>query len=95
MRYLRAKMLAEASAAFGRWLVLDAKHVSSIMEIEYLKLREEADPAHLAEIFRVTISGGAAWYRAGDDPQTLVARANQLLVAAKQNGRNQICAEGA
>ncbi len=95
MRYLQGMARAEATAAFRRAVALDAGHVPSIMELEYLKLRESAEPATLAAPFRVTVSGGAAWYRPGDGSQSLLDRADQLLQAAKQNGRNQVCVEGA
>jgi PleD family two-component response regulator len=85
--------LAEAATDFGRALERDADHVPSIMELEYLKLRQTLEPAVLAEPFRITLSGGAAWYRAGDTARTLLERADQQLGEAKQNGRNRIQVE--
>jgi RNA polymerase sigma-70 factor (ECF subfamily) len=90
LRQLGAGELAQASAAFQRALEQDADHVPSIMELEYLKLRQTLEPASLAEPFRITVSGGAAWYRAGDTAKTLLDRADTLLGQAKQNGRDQI-----
>ena len=94
LRRLAAGELAEAAADFGRALERDADHVPSIMELEYLKLRQTLAPAVLAEPFRITLSGGAAWYRPGDTAKSLLERADQLLAEAKQNGRNQIRVEG-
>jgi RNA polymerase sigma factor (sigma-70 family) len=90
LRQLGAGELAEAAADFQRALEQDADHVPSVMELEYLKLRQTLEPASLAEPFRITVSGGAAWYRAGDTAKTLLDRADALLGQAKQNGRNQI-----
>ncbi len=40
---------------------------------------------------RVTISGGLAQLEAKDKPETLIARADELLYRAKKAGRNRIC----
>jgi diguanylate cyclase len=42
---------------------------------------------------RVTISLGVATLRKGDTPQTLIARADGCLYAAKRNGRNRVICE--
>lgn len=42
---------------------------------------------------RVTISIGAAVLRPGDNPQTLIERADACLYAAKRNGRNRVIGE--
>jgi diguanylate cyclase (GGDEF)-like protein len=94
LRHAEAGNLAEAAAAFQRALEQDADHVPSIMELEYLKLRQTLEPAVLDEPFRITVSGGAAWYRPGDTAKSLLERADQQLGEAKQNGRNQIQIEG-
>ena len=42
------------------------------------------------ETFGVTISGGIAWYRQEDTPESLTTRADQCLYLAKNSGRDQI-----
>jgi diguanylate cyclase len=42
---------------------------------------------------RVTISLGVAQLRGGDSPQSLIARADACLYAAKRNGRNRVICE--
>ena len=42
---------------------------------------------------RVTITLGVASLRKGDSPQTLIARADACLYAAKRNGRNRVICE--
>jgi diguanylate cyclase len=41
----------------------------------------------------VTISLGVATMQNGDTPQTLIARADACLYAAKHNGRNRVICE--
>jgi len=41
-------------------------------------------------IGRVTVSGGIACYRAGENPWTLMRRADSCLFAAKRHGRNRV-----
>jgi diguanylate cyclase len=42
---------------------------------------------------RATISIGVATLRAGDNPQSLIGRADACLYAAKRNGRNRVISE--
>ncbi|MFL9941686.1 GGDEF domain-containing protein [Paraburkholderia graminis] len=42
---------------------------------------------------RVTTSAGIARYRPGEDLRALLARADQLLYAAKRAGRNRVVGE--
>jgi PleD family two-component response regulator len=90
LQHLRANELAEAAQAFKGALEQDAKHVPSIMELEYLKLRQILDPTRLAEPFRITVSGGVVWYPEENTAESLLERADQCLGLAKHNGRNEI-----
>jgi diguanylate cyclase (GGDEF)-like protein len=90
LQHLSANELAEAALSFQAAIEQDANHVPSIMELEFLKLRQTLDRDRLDEPFRITVSGGAAWYREGDTAESLLDRADQCLGLAKQSGRNQI-----
>ncbi len=39
---------------------------------------------------RVTFSAGVAAWDAGEDPESLLSRADQALYRAKENGRNRV-----
>ncbi|WP_294948915.1 diguanylate cyclase [Sulfurivirga sp.] len=56
------------------------------------KLRREVERAFLADeaLPPVTISLGLTCYRLGESPAQMVRRADELLYAAKQAGRNQV-----
>jgi diguanylate cyclase (GGDEF)-like protein len=95
MAYLRGGKLAEAAEAaesFTKALEQDREHVPSIMELEYLKLRQalSAGPAEKNAPLGVTVSGGVAWYEEKDTPESLLERAAGYVALAKRRGRNQI-----
>jgi diguanylate cyclase (GGDEF)-like protein len=54
---------------------------------------EDAAFEHDRQTLKVTISVGVTELAAGDSLQTLVERADALLIRAKQGGRNRVCAE--
>jgi diguanylate cyclase len=47
--------------------------------------------AGIAQQLSITVSGGVAMARDGDEPETLVARADAALYEAKSTGRNRVC----
>lgn len=87
--------LEGAESAFRVALESDPDHVPSIMEIEYLKKRRDLavrkDPS---EPLSFTISGGLAYRRDSDTPESLLRRVDARLALAKENGRDQIRGEG-
>ena len=87
---LRAGQIAKASEAFRAALEGDADHTPTIMELAYLDVRNSLSAAQLKETFRVALSGGVSLYRAGDSPETLIARADAALGRVKQAGGNQL-----
>src|SRR5579859_3881274 len=72
LRCLQAGELEPAHEAFRSALVRDARHVPTIMELEYLALLTTLPTARLDETFRLTLSGGVSMYRADDTPQALI-----------------------
>jgi diguanylate cyclase len=42
----------------------------------------------------ITISAGVAQYVSGEDPLSLIARADRALYASKQGGRNRVTVDG-
>ena len=87
--------MVRASDAVVRWggeefLVLapetaleDAVQVAELIRRQIAKLP-------LGEAHRVTVSIGVAAHRTGDDPESLVARADAALYMAKRSGRNAV-----
>jgi PleD family two-component response regulator len=55
--------------------------------------RQTKDAAALAEPVRITLTGGLAWHQPDDTADSLIARADKLLEAAKAAGRNRIGTE--
>ena len=51
---------------------------------------ESLDIETLGGSGKVTVSGGVEQCSSSDEPATLLARSDELLYAAKDNGRNQI-----
>lgn len=92
MTHLWDNRLTEAAHAFTKALEQDKEHVPSIMELEYLKLRQTlgTEQAEKNTSLSVTVSGGVVWYKDGDTPESLLERAAEYLALAKQRGRNQI-----
>lgn len=56
------------------------------------RLRHAVGDEKIAEL-NVTISGGVATAKDGEDPQTIIARVDKALYYAKQAGRNRICVD--
>lgn len=56
------------------------------------RLRVAIERETVAET-RITISGGVACAKEGEDPQTLIARVDKALYYAKESGRNRVCAD--
>jgi diguanylate cyclase (GGDEF)-like protein len=54
------------------------------LQIKNLRMRLSGKPVH------ITVSGGIAIHSAGESLEKLIARADQMMYQAKQNGRDQI-----
>jgi PleD family two-component response regulator len=53
-------------------------------------VRRQVAKLPLGDAHRTTISIGVATHRVGDDPSSLVARADAALYMAKRSGRNAV-----
>lgn len=79
---------------FGRWggeefLVLtgiDSEGAILLAE----RIRRQVEEIDVGDLGRVTVSIGVASYRAGEIRKQLVARADQAMYQAKNDGRNQV-----
>jgi diguanylate cyclase len=65
-----------------------AEHIRKAVMAKELMKRSTGE--HLG---RLTVSIGAALYRSGESPASLIERADQCLYAAKRNGRNLVLCE--
>lgn len=76
-------------------IVLERTGAEQALEIcERVRQRVAATPvAAGALVVPVTVSFGVAQARPGDDVESLFARADHALYAAKQAGRNRVCSE--
>jgi diguanylate cyclase (GGDEF)-like protein len=54
------------------------------------RVRRQIEAIDFGEVGQITISGGAAEYRPGEDPDETIARADANLYQAKSLGRNRI-----
>lgn len=54
------------------------------------RVRRQIEAVDFGEIGQITISGGAAEYRPGEDPDETIARADANLYQAKSLGRNRV-----
>lgn len=63
-------------------LAAAAERLRTMVATAYLTV----DETHLS----VTVTGGAAMYRAGDEPATLIARADERLYRGKAAGRDRV-----
>ena len=54
------------------------------------KLRRAVEATHFTDVEHLTTSIGASVYRPGDNPDTLVKRADDALYEAKRQGRNTV-----
>ena len=52
------------------------------------KLRKEIENHHFSTVGKLTASFGVAYYRKGDDENSIVKRADEALYKAKALGRN-------
>ena len=57
------------------------------------KLRKEIENHHFSTVGKLTASFGLAYYRKGDDENSIVKRADEALYKAKELGRNTIVIE--
>lgn len=58
-----------------------------------LRVRQALASMRLSRTIAVTVSGGIAQYREGDNAYSMIARADELLYAAKRGGRDNIRSE--
>jgi predicted signal transduction protein with EAL and GGDEF domain len=56
------------------------------------RLRKAVEREAIADL-RITISGGVALAKDGEDVATFVARVDKALYCAKEMGRNQVCVD--
>ncbi len=54
------------------------------------RVRRQIEEIDFGEVGQITISGGAAEYRPGEDPDETIARADANLYQAKSLGRNRV-----
>lgn len=83
-----------AADHFGRWggeefLVLTGVEADGAALLAE-RIRQEVEKIDLGDLGRVTVSIGVSGYRAGDSRKQLVARADQAMYQAKENGRNRV-----
>ena len=83
---------------FARWggeefVVLAANCDIDGIEIFAEKLRKLIEAYPFDEVGNVTCSFGVAEYRAGDEAESFIKRADMGLYAAKGAGRNRVCYE--
>ncbi|PPD50764.1 MAG: GGDEF domain-containing protein [Methylobacter sp.] len=62
-----------------------SENIRSSMESSRLKRKDNNQPLH-----KITLSIGIAQLQAGDDPESLVIRADSALYQAKETGRNKV-----
>lgn len=84
-----------ASDMVGRWggeefLLICAETPIEGAVLVAERLREAIQEAPMPEAGRVTLSAGVSAYRSGDTMDSLLARADMALYAAKSGGRNQV-----
>ncbi len=65
-----------------------AEHIRSAVERGRIRRNDTNET-----IGQVTVSAGVAVYRSGETQEELIDRADAALYAAKQSGRNRVCAE--
>lgn len=83
-----------AADRFGRWggeefLILTGIEPDGAVQLAE-RIRQKVEQIDLGELGQVTISIGVAQYRPGDNRKQLVARADQAMYQAKDDGRNRV-----
>gem|GEM_PF-5508851 len=58
------------------------------------RIRARVSSRAFTGIDQISLSAGVACYKAGDTPATLLARLERRRAAARNGGRNQVCASG-
>ena len=86
------------SDTLGRWGGEEFLIVIPQIDIEGAKilaekLRKEIENHHFSTAGKLTASFGLAYYRKGDDENSIVKRADEALYKAKELGRNTIVIE--
>lgn len=83
-----------AADRFGRWggeeflILTGIEPEGAVLLAE--RIRQKVEEIDLGELGQVTISIGVAQYRPGDNRKQLVARADQAMYQAKDDGRNRV-----
>ena len=76
------------------FLIILPKADATAAETAAERLRETLAATEMtytgSPIFRITVSQGLTCYKPGDDSSSLIARADEALYKAKQNGRNRV-----
>ncbi len=74
-------------------IILPRTNIPSALDVAE-RIRRYIESAEMyndyGAVFHVTVSQGMSLYRHGDDERALIARADQALYAAKENGRNRV-----
>lgn len=83
-----------AADHFGRWggeefLILTGVEVDGAVLLAE-RIRRQVEKIDLGGLGQVTVSIGVSGYRAGDSRKQLVARADQAMYRAKEDGRNRV-----
>ncbi len=83
---------------FARWggeefVILAANCDTQCSLILGEKIRKLIEAYAFADVGKVTCSFGVAEYRAGDDQESFVKRADSYMYRAKESGRNRVCSE--
>lgn len=92
----RVRAVVRQNDALVRWggeefLVVMPETVAEGARVAAERIRRVVERDPLGPGVPTTLSGGVATARAGDDQDSLVHRADELLYRAKNTGRNRIC----